>query len=187
MKHKTITTTVKLTHWSKSRLCTLPPFLETLQSITKSEKTNTPYDLYQHPSTTPRHFNRYPEAYTTANTDLPTHDLADNNPTPLTSNPTNLLQLPTKPYPRLVSNPSPTTVSPTSTIPVPTPQHIFSHHPIPLIIPTIIRHPHHYNRQLKDSYANYDQYELVNDGSDFDNYALIVDDTWSQQARPCYH
>jgi hypothetical protein len=103
MKPKMTTTIVKLTRWSKSRLSTLPPFRETSQFITKSEKTNTSYDLYQHPSTTPQHFMRYLE-----------------------------------------------------------------------IAQTI-------------SYVNYDQYELVNDGSDFDNYALIVDDIWSLPALPCYH
>jgi hypothetical protein len=98
MKPKMTTTIVRLIRWSKSRLSTPPPFLETSQSTTKSEKTNTPYDLYQHLSTTLQRFMHYLEAYTTANTDLPTHDLADNNPTHLFSNPTNLLQPPTKLY-----------------------------------------------------------------------------------------
>jgi hypothetical protein len=78
----------------------------------------------------------YLEVYTTANIDLPIHDLADNNPTHLFSNPTNLLQQPTKLHSTPTLNLSPTIAFPT----FPTHQHIFSHHPIPLMIPTITHH-----------------------------------------------
>jgi hypothetical protein len=183
MKHKMTIITAKLTHWSKSRLYTLPPFFETSQFITKSEKTNIPYDLYQPPSMIPQPFMRYLEAYTTANTNLPTHNLADTNPRHLSSNLMSLPQLPTKPYFTPVSNPSPTIVFPTPTIPIPTHQHIFNNHLTLLTIPTILHHPRHRNRQPRNNYVSYDQYELANDGSDFDNY----DDIWSQPALPCYH
>jgi hypothetical protein len=134
-----------------------------------------------------QHFTRYLEAYMIANTDLPTHDLADNNPTYLPSNPTNLLQPPTKLHSTPTLNPFPTIAFPTLMIPILTHQHTFNHPPTLQTIPTITHHLRHRNHQPKNNYANYDQYELVNDGSDFDNYALIVDDTWSIPVLPCYH
>jgi hypothetical protein len=67
-----------------------------------------------------QHYMRYPGAYMTVNTDLPTHNLIDNNPTHPSGNLLIPLQLPMNPYSTPNSNVFPTIAFPTSTILNPT-------------------------------------------------------------------